>query len=97
MTLSSSNPPVYDVSGWRDLKYANRGTNQTDTLYTGTGVVEGRLDVRNGQLELFWPRGCADCGMMPSGTLWPNTYTGRWSEQTFLGPKTGGEFSAQRR
>ena len=96
-TLLTSNPPIYGVSGWRDLKYADRTTNQVDGFYTGTGELEGRLDVVDASLDLFWPLGCADCGMIPSGTLWPNTYTGRWYYETFGGPMPGGAFSAARR
>jgi len=96
-TLLTSNPPVYDVSGWRDLKNAGPPTNQLDPAYLGTGEVAGRLDVGYAQFDLVWPPGCADCGMIPSGTLWPNTYTGRWYYETFVGPMPGGAFSAERR
>jgi hypothetical protein len=97
-TLSTSNPPiVYDVSGWKDLKYA--GTNQPGNLgsYMGTGDLLGTLAVGDARLELMWPPGCGDCGMIPYGTLWPNTYTGLWYEQTFSGGITGGVFRAERR
>ena len=96
-TLLTSNPPVYDVSGWRDLKYADRATNQSDGSYTGTGELEGTLELVYARLGLFWPPGCGDCGMIPSGTLWPNTYTGRWYYETIGGPIPGGAFSSERR
>jgi len=95
--LLTSNPPIYGVSGWRDLKYADRATNQSDGSYTGTGELEGTLELLYARLGLFWPPGCADCGMIPSGTLWPNTYTGRWYYETFVGPMPGGAFSSERR
>jgi hypothetical protein len=96
-TLLTSNPPVYVVSGWRDLKNAGPPTNQLDPTYIGTGELAGRLELVYARLDLVWPSGCADCGMIPSGTLWPNTYTGRWYYETFVGPMPGGVFSAERR
>ena len=95
-TLLTSNPPVYGVSGWRDLKYANRATNQANGIYVGTGKLVGWLYLVDARLDLFWPPGCGDCGMGPSGALWPNTYTGRWYYETFIGPRPGGAFSAEK-
>ena len=96
-TLLTSNPPVCGVSGWRDLKNAGPPTNHLDPAYIGTGELGGTLELVYARLDLAWPPGCADCGMIPSGTLWPNTYTGRWYYETFVGPMPGGAFSTERR
>lgn len=95
----STNPPILRVSGWKDIGDAGRATNQTGMLdqYLGLGELEGTLDIRSAQLFLFWPPGCRDCGMGPSGTLWPNNYTGYWATETIFGTRGGGRFHAERR
>ena len=96
-TLASSNPPIYSISGMRHLGYAGTTNRIVDAFYLGTGEVTGALDLRSARLSLFWPPGCADCGMIPVGTLWPDTYSGNWSYETFVGLAAGGPFTATRR
>jgi len=98
-TLVSPNPPNpgYTVQGAWNLQYTGQGSSFCLYNQMGTGGFDGTLDVGYAYLSLSWPtNGCTDCLLDLFGTLWPDKYTGSWSQYP-CGPFGFGDFTASRR
>jgi len=99
LTLAWMTNPPTDYYGWRDFQYAGPPTNDYRGWLgpqVGTGGVRGYLDFSWAHLSVVMPTNTFDYSAGPSGTVWPNVYTGQWYYSTFSQIYSG-PFEALRR
>jgi hypothetical protein len=100
LTLRWTSNSPYTYYGWRELKYAGSPTNNIGYAgyQVGTGGISAHWELGTSTLSVEWPTNLIDYSSGPGGTLfWPNTFTGRWSHSSIVGPIPLGAFEATKR